>query len=393
MKVLLLDDSRLETEVIRYKIKQQGVDAVICFDRAKLACDYLLNNHIDLVIIDLDMPEHDGLSVLSELHAMNFKEALCILSGLNYDIVLLAERLAHLLGLNLIYSSVKPLADDKLVKLLTSVTSLNSPDKSACKKKSPYTFNEVKLGIEYEQIFIEYQPQFDFKTKRMVGVEALSRWRHPKDGIIYPNEFVPVFESEDCTYLLLECVLDRVLQDMIKLPDDVKVSVNASANDFCDVYLVEKLIAKFNTYKVSAAKLQIELTEARAYNLSATMLKNIVRLKIIGVDLSIDDFGTGYSNLLNLVEIPFTELKIDRQFVKNYFDSIKHKYALELTVQLAKKLGLRTVVEGIESKEEYDAMMILGIDICQGYLTGKPQSLGQLLLDTITLDNDIGICN
>lgn len=385
MKVLLLDDSRLETEVIKYKLKQQGVDTVICFDRAKLAYDYLINNYVDLIIIDLDMPGDDGLSVLSELHAMNFKEALCILSGLNYDIVLLAERLAHLLSLNLIYSSVKPLTDDQLVKLLANASSFKCPDKSVCQKKSPYTFDEIKLGIEYEQMFIEYQPQFDFKTQRMVGVEALARWRHPKDGIIYPNEFVAVLESEGCTYLLFDWVLDRVMQDMIRLPDNVKVSVNASANDFCDVYLVEKLVAKFDFYKVSAAKLQIELTEACVYNLSATMLKNIVRLKILGVDLSIDDFGTGYSNLINLVELPFTELKIDRQFVKNYLDNLKHKHALEVSVQLANKLGLRTVVEGIESKEEYDAMMKLGVDICQGYLIGKPQPLEQLLLSTVTI--------
>lgn len=379
MRLLLLDDNPIETKVMKYRLEKRGLNTVTCFNQAEDAYRYLRQNDVDLFIFDLDMPGEDGLAVLSELHSMQFENAISILSGLNNDIVTLAEKVAVMFGLNLISSTTKPISDCALTGLLRQAKKMKKISGSKACDVVSYSLEDIQEGLNQNQFINHYQPQYSFTTGEMIGVEALVRWQHPAQGLLYPNTFIPVLEKAGATLGLLNAVFNQVANDISKLPESVTVSVNLSANDLCQPNFVEGVINTLRDHRVSPQRIKLEVTEDRVYDLSPTMLKSIARLRIHGFGLSIDDFGVGHSNLANLVSLPFTEIKVDKQFVRHYLQSIKHRHALELAVQLAKKLGMEVVVEGVEDREEYHAMRKLGVDTCQGYYTGKPMGIEQLL--------------
>lgn len=379
MRILVLDDNPIETEVMKYRLGKLGLNTITCFNRADDAYRYLRHHDVDLIIFDLDMPDEDGLAVLSELHSMQFENAISILSGLNNDIVTLAEKVAVMLGLNLISSTTKPISNCALTELLQRAKKVRKIDGSKKSDMPSYSLEEIQEGLSQNQFINHYQPQYSFQTGEMVGVEALVRWQHPTHGLRNPNTFVPVIEKAGGTLELFNSVLDQVVNDVSKLPELVTVSINVSVDDFCQFNFVEKLINKLRSHAVSPQRIKLEITEDRVYDLNPVMLKSIARLRIHGFGLSIDDFGVGHSNLINLVSLPFTELKVDKQFVRHYLQSVKHRHALELTVQLAKKLGITIVAEGVEDDDEYLAMNNLGVNVCQGYYTGKAMSIATLL--------------
>ncbi|MEZ9503286.1 EAL domain-containing response regulator [Vibrio sp. 10N.286.51.B11] len=381
MKILLLDDNPLETEIIKSKLNQYDFYEILCFNHASLAYEYLRHNFVDLVIIDLDMPEEDGLLVLSKLSAINFEQPLCILSGLGEDIIILAEKVARLYGLNIICSNVKPINDIALKKVVECAAKLKSKVDSNdfVSNISSYSLKEIMSGIERDELIVHYQPQYSFNSKELVSFEALIRWDHSSDGLLYPKSFMPMLEKSGNTRVIFNALFNMVTSKIAKYPSELKFSINISSKDLSDETFVGYILDILDSKKLSPDRFTFEITENIAYELEPIMLQNITRLKINGFGLSIDDFGIGHSNLINLVEIPFTELKIDRRFVKNYLLCLKHKHALELSVSLAKKLGLIVVAEGIEVYEEYSAMKNLGVDICQGYLTGKPDFIENIL--------------
>lgn len=378
MNVLLLDDNPIETEVMRLRLSEVGVENVSCFNHASAAYQYLHKHDVDLILFDLDMPGEDGLSVLSELHSMNFQSAISILSGLNDEIIALAEKVAVMFGLNLVSSNIKPLGENQLTEVLNKAKKMKHISSPISSSQRQYPLEEITSGLKNNQFITHYQPQYSFKTEKLIGVEVLVRWNHPDDGLVFPDTFIPVLEHANCEYLLLEVVLHRVMEDIASLPDSIEVAVNISVNDLRQSGFVEGLLSRLKSYDVSPKRIKLEITEACVYELSPEMLKSIARLRMHGFGLSIDDFGVGHSNLTNLVTLPFTELKVDKSFVNNYLQSIKHRHALDLAVQLAKKLNMNIVVEGVEDVDEYRAMNALGVDVCQGYYTGKPKSLTQL---------------
>jgi EAL domain-containing protein (putative c-di-GMP-specific phosphodiesterase class I) len=231
-------------------------------------------------------------------------------------------------------------------------------------------------------LILHFQPQIDLKTSQLIGVEALVRWQHPKVGLIYPDNFIPLAEElnliDDLTNEVINLAIHQEAE-WKRFGYNIVVSINISAKNVTSLSLPEKLQEMIDTLDIDPSKIKIEITETELMNELTKSLDVLTRMRLKGFDLSIDDFGTGYSSLAQIKRNPFTELKIDSSFVMNATKDDDSLVIVESCIQLGHKLGLKVVAEGIEDKEILELLTDLGCDIGQGYYICKPICGDELL--------------
>jgi diguanylate cyclase (GGDEF)-like protein len=235
--------------------------------------------------------------------------------------------------------------------------------------------NDLRRAIERDELRLHYQPQVDTHSGAVVGAEALLRWEHPEQGLIPPFRFIPLAEEMGMIGTLGDWVMreaclqvKRFEEAGLKLP---KVAVNVSAMQFTQTF-TRKVKDIIEETGVAASALQLELTEGVVMGDTATSVKALAELKELGVSLSIDDFGTGYSSLSYLSRFPLDELKIDRSFVIAASSSKEDASLVKAIMAMSRGLGLDTVVEGVETLEQYEFITGQGAHVIQGYLFSKP---------------------
>jgi len=240
---------------------------------------------------------------------------------------------------------------------------------------------ELRQAIEGKELGLHYQPKVDIRTARIIGVEALARWSHPGEGMIPPAEFIPMIEQSGLirpfTFWLLEETIVQ-LMDWASAGIDISIAVNMSMRNLLDPSLPATISRLLETYQVSAYKLCLEITESTIMSRPEHALQIISQLHKIGVRLSIDDFGTGYSSLAYLKKLSVDELKIDQSFIFGLTEDRDDALIVRSTIDLAHNLGLKTVAEGVESKEVMDELEILKCDIAQGYYISRPLPAAEL---------------
>ena len=252
---------------------------------------------------------------------------------------------------------------------------------------NPYTLRRLKLlgelrqAIEKMELVLYYQPQIDLKTGRITSVEALARWPHPSEGIIPPDEFIPMVEKSGLIQPFTHWVLEDAIRQVKRWTEagiDLTIAVNLSARNLIDVNLpgdIEKLL---DSYNVSPAQLTLEVTESAIMSRPETALSILTQLHNIGFKLSIDDFGTGYSSLAYLKKLPVSELKIDQSFVFGLTTNDDDAVIVRSTIELAQNMGLKVVAEGVEDQDILDTLVVLGCDIAQGYHMSRPLPVEEL---------------
>lgn len=236
----------------------------------------------------------------------------------------------------------------------------------------------VKDGLQNHEFVVYYQPQCSARTKRIIGAEALVRWKHPKRGLLPPSEFIPILESSGFIYRLDYYVWEetcRFLHERLQQGKDVvPISVNVSRMDIFQFSLCEIFIELINRYKLPIQLLEIEITES-AYAENFDQLKETVReLREAGFTVLMDDFGSGYSslNMLNNVELDI--LKIDMKFLEiTKHDKVHNSSILESIIAMGKWLKLRMIAEGVENEEDVDYLLNLDCEYMQGYYFYRPQ--------------------
>ena len=220
-----------------------------------------------------------------------------------------------------------------------------------------------------------FHPQVEFGNGKVIGVEALARWERPDGSLVRPNLFVPMLEREGLANKLTDRMLDaacRWKQGWDHHGHRLKLSVNVSAASLADPSAADRYQAIVESHGVEPEDVILEITESSVMSDAARGLGLLARLRLKGFGLSIDDFGTGYSSLAQLSQIPFTELKIDKDFVFGAHAQPRKRAVVEASLDLARKLGLTAVAEGVESMEDWQMLAELGCDIAQGYLIGRP---------------------
>lgn len=237
-------------------------------------------------------------------------------------------------------------------------------------------------AIDSGELWVAYQPKLDCSTGRLIGAEALVRWTHPERGQIYPDQFIGAAEEGGRIERLTHFVLDQALAATASLrrhDPSFSVAVNLSALLLGDVRLVGIVDGLLRKHEVPPSLLTLEVTETSTMGSAEEALANLHRLAALGVKLSIDDYGTGFSTLEYLRRIPASELKIDRSFISMLHKSQSDRIMVNSTIQLAHSLGRKVVAEGVENEEILVELRRMGCDLVQGYHTGRPIPLPQLL--------------
>lgn len=238
--------------------------------------------------------------------------------------------------------------------------------------------NALRHAVALGQLAVYYQPQVALDTGRLLGVEALLRWKHPQLGFISPAEFIPLAESSGLIISIGSWVLEQAAQQVhawrLVGIHGIAVSVNLSSIQFRDPKLPALVKSTLERYQVSPECLELELTEGVALENPEGAVAMMDALHGLGVRLSIDDFGTGYSSLSYLKKFKVYKLKVDQTFVRDISTDDEDKAIVIAIIQLARSLGLKTIAEGVETAEQKAFLQAQGCDEMQGYLLSKPMS-------------------
>ncbi|MFC3127291.1 EAL domain-containing protein [Pseudoroseomonas globiformis] len=242
---------------------------------------------------------------------------------------------------------------------------------------------ELRRALAQGELELAYQPLLDLRAARVAGFEALLRWRHPKRGLIPPAEFIPVAEETGLIVPIGEWVLHEACREAAGWPDGVGVAVNLSPLQFRKPGLVDAVGAALAASGLDASRLELEITESVLLHHSEGNLSQLHELRGLGVRIAMDDFGTGYSSLGYLRSFPFDKIKIDRSFTSDLPDGIQSLAIIQAVTALGRNLGIVTLAEGVETRQQLAILEAQGCDMAQGYLFGRPvsaQHVGRVLL-------------
>jgi EAL domain-containing protein (putative c-di-GMP-specific phosphodiesterase class I) len=238
--------------------------------------------------------------------------------------------------------------------------------------------DDLRLALERNELVLHYQPEVELSTRRIIGLEALVRWRHPQRGLIPPAQFIHVAEESGLILQIGDWGIAEAcgqIQEWCKRDSrwsSLRVCVNLSARQFMREGLADHVEALLLQYGISGPQLGLEVTESSLIPNMGIALTVLGRLRRLGVSLLMDDFGTGYSSLSYLHSFPFDVLKIDRSFVGRMNDGDQAFQIIRTIIDLARVLGMDVVAEGVETCEQYRLLRQLGCRFGQGFLFAKP---------------------
>ncbi|MDP2745002.1 bifunctional diguanylate cyclase/phosphodiesterase [Pseudomonas sp.] len=242
--------------------------------------------------------------------------------------------------------------------------------------------SELRRALRRDELELHYQPRLCLQTGRIVGLEALVRWRHSVHGLLAPNEFVPLAEESGLIVPLGYWVISRALRDMQWLRGRglpaLHMAVNLSFRQFQDSQLLPTLSRLIEERGVDAQWLEFELTETAVMRRSDQVQQTMLALGRLGVRFSLDDFGTGFSSFVHLNNLPITLLKIDKSFVGGMSERAENRQLVRAMINLAHNLNLQVVGEGVENAEQLALLRQYGCDQVQGYLISKALPLAEL---------------
>jgi EAL domain-containing protein (putative c-di-GMP-specific phosphodiesterase class I) len=363
-RLLVIDDERAFGEFVVKVATMVGFDA----RAADNAIEFrrLLDEAIpSVVVLDLQIPDVDGLELLRELGERRCPARIVLISGEDARVLESARRLGCEHGLSMAPPIQKPIRAAALAQVLAALG----------KPPGELTAADLSRAIAEDRLFLLYQPKLEVETRRMVGVEALVRLKAEDGGVVPPDAFIPVAEQSGLIDRLTERVIDLAFPQAAAWRGqglDLHVAVNLSAKNIHDRQLPNTLAGKCKAGGIPPQSITLELTETAVPTDSATLLEVLGRFRLKGFHLSIDDFGIGYSSIAQLLRLPFTELKVDQSFVTD-MDRVRDSRVVAKTIiDMAHNLGLSAVAEGVETEPVMSLLGEFGCDVAQGYLFSKP---------------------
>ncbi|MES2069613.1 MAG: EAL domain-containing response regulator [Pseudomonadota bacterium] len=379
--LLIIDDERDVGEFVGIVAQSLGFE----YTATTNAGDFLnaLNDSVTLIMMDLMMPDMDGVELLRLLGQQKCKTTLILMSGYDKRVLETAEELAQTLGLSVAGHLQKPFRLPDLEKLLKGYALLNVVAPVARQASRTVTKEELQRAMVREEFILHYQPQLEIATGQVVGVEALVRWQHPERGLVFPDDFIPQAEVlgviDELGWYVARLGLSEIRQFVNPEGTLLKLSLNVSPQSLHDLRLPDTFIALARQYGVAPENVVLEITESGLIKELASALDILTRLRMKRVHLSIDDFGTGYAMMQQLRHVPATELKIDKSFVQEMHVQNSARVVVRKTIEIGHELGMKIVAEGVETKEQLEFLRLNGCDIAQGYYFSRPVSATALL--------------
>jgi EAL domain-containing protein (putative c-di-GMP-specific phosphodiesterase class I)/CheY-like chemotaxis protein len=382
LKILLIDDEPFMLKLLSRTLATLGLTQVIMCESGREALDCLdiPSYNPDLILLDLNMPEMDGLEFVRHLTSRQYSGAIILVSGEDERMLQTAEKLVQMHKITSLGHLQKPVTPMALSSLIDNWMPpwLNEPLPAL----KTYNVKEIRTAISNQELINYYQPQIDVATGKLVGVEALVRWQHPQDGIVFPDQFIRIAEAygliSDLTKFVVESAFSQ-LNVWQNNHSDLLISVNISMDNLTSLEFVDYLVNAAAAADITPSDVVLEVTETQLMKNLSTSQEVLTRLRLKRFGMSVDDFGTGYSSFTLLNNIPFSELKIDQGFVHGAAHNDRLRAIYSTSLNLAQQLGMKTVAEGVEDWEDWNLLRSTSCDVAQGYFIARPMPADKFL--------------
>ncbi|WP_321150787.1 EAL domain-containing response regulator [Aeromonas jandaei] len=377
--IMVVEDHAFQRKALVHQIRDLGYQQLLEARDGQEALDLCQRHSVDILFCDLRMPGMDGMALLRRLSLGGFSGGIILSSALEDDVVEAVLRMSAAYGLQVLGRIEKPSSQQQLKVLIESW----SPRQEQAQKEDGHRLglDELRRALDEDQIVPWYQPKVSFASGEWVGMEALARWQHPEYGLVSPGRFIPLAENNGLIDQLTEIIINKSLRDGHLWEEtglSLNLSMNLSTTSLIEGDLCNSLIAQCQRWSINPELITLEVTESSFVQDVGKSLEVLTRLRMHGFGLSIDDFGTGYSSMQQLALLPFTELKLDRSFVDRCYADPSRLAIIESSIELARKLGLKSVAEGVEDELTWQQLAKLGCDVCQGFFSARPMPRSEL---------------
>jgi EAL domain-containing protein (putative c-di-GMP-specific phosphodiesterase class I)/CheY-like chemotaxis protein len=379
--ILVLDDEPVMLEIIRSMLSNLGFTDVTTCESGRQALDRLdgQGGDPDLILLDLNMPGMDGVEFLRKLVERHYAGSVILASGEDEQILQSAETLVRAHGITALGHLQKPVQPDALAALISQWRPGMHGGVSGVPKA--YAAKDVRRAIANRELVNYYQPKVAIATGKVIGVETLVRWRHPDDGLVFPDRFIGIAEQHGLIDYLTHVVIGDALAQTRRWLDAglaLHVAVNISMESLSSINFPDVMSKHVVAAGVPTTNVVLEVTESRLMPELVTVLDVLTRLRMKRFRLSIDDFGTGHSSLAQLRDMPFDELKVDRGFVHGVMTDDTKRAICNASLNLARQLGISVVAEGVEDHDDWRYLRGEGCDFAQGYFIARPMPAAEL---------------
>lgn len=379
--VMVIDDHPLQTTILT-QILDRYCAQVIPFSCVDAAIQSVQEQYFDVIFCDIQMPGKDGIDMMEMLDKVQYQGQVVLVSAMELTIISAVRAMCEGFSFEVLGKLPKPYDENEVVDLLGKIKDEKAKQVSFA-QPIEVEDQEFLFALAEGHVKNYYQPLVDVQSGEVLGYEALARWNHPIYGVLPPHYFLPIVERCRLSGELFQAVLSNVIYDMKHRGLTQNVSINVDHENLEDTAFSHYFLQQCLESEIDPSQITIEITERDTFQTSASLYKNLLKLRMNGVTVSIDDFGTGSSTFEKLAQLPFNELKIDRSFVQGVECDIKKRNIVVAICALAKSLNIRLVAEGIEDEVTLQAIREYGIDLCQGFYIDKPMPL-----EAITILNE-----
>lgn len=381
-RVLIVEDHPFQHHHLAHLFRLAGGFEVEVQADGERAINRMHSQAYDLVITDLMMPHLDGVQLIQKLACLPNPPALALMTAASPRMLAGAGRVAENLGLRVAGLITKPVQVQHIHALRQHLHTASGQSLQPVAPRKWHSAETLTEALHKGQIQAWFQPKKSLLDGRIVGAEALARWRHADEGVLLPSAFLPELQAAGLDMQLLRSMLEQTLaaqtlwaQHGYTLP----VSINLPTHLLDHPHLVDTLHDDVRRRDADPRSITFELSEASTTQRSSDYFAGTCRLRMLGFGLAQDDFAKGYSSYFNLVATPFTEMKIDRSLVNGCALQPDIAIALTSAVRLGRALGLITVAEGVETREELEVVRRAECDQVQGFIIAPAVEPGRML--------------
>ncbi len=378
LSILLVSSNKIRLDHLTRILGKTASTCGFTTTTDKQALAVVQEQHWDIIISDLDMPHITGLQLIDALSPPGIRTHLLLIGKQMQSIVDAIQAYARSKGVTLTVLRSPTLIVTDIERCMSAYTS--PKNLGFLGEAFAYSNDSSEPPHCLDRIVAYYQPQHWVDSGKLYGAEALARWDRQELGILGALQLLPIFNSVKLRETLWDRMLDHSIT-MLKHSScpQLCIGTNVSADVASSVSWAENISRKFAQNNISSERLTVEITEDVGDNLDAGMLGAISQLRLRGFTCAIDDFGIGFSSLQRLAMAPLNALKIDQYFVRQAQASLIGQKILANTITMARDLGLSVTAEGIETKEDFERIKKLGVDLAQGYYFAKPMPAAEFI--------------